>query len=130
MSSAATIPHSFRPGTARAALAYRDFRFIWFGLFLSSIGTWMQNFTLPAYIEHRTGSAALVGLLVFMQLGPLLVLSIPASARRAIPAAGLPRHDAADPDGVQRRPGGARGHRLAAVDAVRRLARHRNRQRA
>ncbi len=38
----------------------------------------MQNFTLPAYIEHRTGSAALVGLLVFTQLGPLLLLSIPA----------------------------------------------------
>ncbi|MGI9030849.1 MAG: MFS transporter [Ilumatobacteraceae bacterium] len=78
MSDTATLPHSHRPGTARAALAYRDFRLIWCGLFLSSIGTWMQNFTLPAYIEHRTGSAALVGLLVFMQLGPLLFLSIPA----------------------------------------------------
>ena len=53
-------------------------RLIWIGLFLSSIGTWMQNFTLPAYIEHRTESAALVGLLVFTQLGPLLLLSIPA----------------------------------------------------
>ena len=31
-----------------------------------------------AYVEERTGSAALVGLLVFTQLGPLLVLSIPA----------------------------------------------------
>jgi len=70
--------HSHRPGTARAALSYRDFRLIWVGLFLSNIGTWMQNFTLPAYIEHRTGSAALVGLLVFTQLGPLLLLSIPA----------------------------------------------------
>ena len=38
----------------------------------------MQNFTLPAYIEQRTGSASLVGLLVFTQLGPLLLLSIPA----------------------------------------------------
>ena len=70
--------HSHRPGTARAALSYRDFRLIWAGLFLSNIGTWMQNFTLPAYIEHRTQSAALVGLLVFTQLGPLLLLSIPA----------------------------------------------------
>ncbi|MGH9271937.1 MAG: MFS transporter [Ilumatobacteraceae bacterium] len=78
MSDVATLHHPHRPGTARAALAYRDFRLIWFGLFLSNIGTWMQNFTLPAYIESRTGSAALVGLLVFMQLGPLLVLSIPA----------------------------------------------------
>ena len=71
-------PTTHRPGTARAALSYRDFRLIWIGLFLSNIGTWMQNFTLPAYIEHRTESAALVGLLVFTQLGPLLLLSIPA----------------------------------------------------
>ncbi len=78
MSDVAALPHSHRPGTARAALAYREFRLIWFGLFLSNIGTWMQNFTLPAYIEFRTGSATLVGLLVFTQLGPLLVLSIPA----------------------------------------------------
>jgi MFS family permease len=74
----AALPHRHRPGTARAALSYRDFRWIWLGLFASNIGTWMQNFTLPAYIEDRTESAALVGLLVFTQLGPLLVLSIPA----------------------------------------------------
>jgi MFS family permease len=73
-----TLPHPYRPGTARAAFAYRDFRWIWIGLFASNIGTWMQNFTLPAYIEDRTESAALVGLLVFTQLGPLLLLSIPA----------------------------------------------------
>ena len=74
----AALPHRHRPGTARAALSYRDFRWIWLGLFASNIGTWMQNFTLPAYIEDRTESAALVGLLVFTQLGPLLLLSIPA----------------------------------------------------
>ncbi len=72
------LPHRHRPGTARAALSYRDFRWIWLGLFASNIGTWMQNFTLPAYIEDRTESAAMVGLLVFTQLGPLLLLSIPA----------------------------------------------------
>ena len=37
----------------------------------------MQNFTLPAYIDVRTDRPALVGLMVFMQLGPLLFLSIP-----------------------------------------------------
>jgi MFS family permease len=72
------LPHRHRPGTARAAFSYRDFRWIWIGLFASNIGTWMQNFTLPAYVQHRTGSAALVGVLVFTQLGPLLLLSIPA----------------------------------------------------
>jgi MFS family permease len=79
MSTPITLPsHSYKPGTARAALSYPDFRLLWIGLFASSIGTWMQNFTLPAYIDDRTHSAALVGLLVFMQLGPLLFLSIPA----------------------------------------------------
>jgi len=81
MSSAAdldvTPTHNFAPGTARAALSYRGFRIIFIGLALSNIGTWMQNFTLPAYIDDRTESAALVGLMVFMQLGPLLLLSIP-----------------------------------------------------
>ncbi len=69
--------HDYAPGTARAAFSYRGFRIIFIGLALSNIGTWMQNFTLPAYIDDRTGRPALVGLMVFMQLGPLLVLSIP-----------------------------------------------------
>ncbi|MEZ5297413.1 MAG: MFS transporter [Ilumatobacteraceae bacterium] len=67
-----------RPGTARAALAYPAFRTLFIGTALSSVGTWMQNFTLPAYLDSRTGSAGLVGLMVFAQLGPLLLLSIPA----------------------------------------------------
>lgn len=70
--------HGHRPGTARAALSYRGFRIIFIGLALSNIGTWMQNFTLPAYIDDRTGRPALVGLMIFAQLGPLLALSIPA----------------------------------------------------
>jgi MFS family permease len=70
--------HHHKPGTARAALSYRNFRILFVGTALSSIGTWMQNFTLPAYVDSRTGSASLVGLLVFVQLGPLLLLSIPA----------------------------------------------------
>jgi len=64
------------PGTIKAALAYRDFRIVFVGMALSFVGTWMQNFTLPAYVDDRTESAALVGLLVFMQLGPLLLLSL------------------------------------------------------
>ncbi len=72
------LRHHHQPGTARAALSYRNFRILFMGTALSSIGTWMQNFTLPAYVDSRTGSASLVGLLVFVQLGPLLLLSIPA----------------------------------------------------
>lgn len=37
----------------------------------------MQNLTLPAYVDARTGSAKMVSVLVFAQLGPLLLLAIP-----------------------------------------------------
>ncbi len=75
--TAAPLPHPFTPGSVRAALSYRDFRLVWIGLLASNIGTWMQNVAFPAYVQRRTGSAAIVGLMVFAQLGPLLLLSIP-----------------------------------------------------
>ena len=59
-------------------MAYPDFRRMWIASFASNIGTWMQNVVLPAYVYERTGKASIVGLLVFAQLGPLLLLSIPA----------------------------------------------------
>ena len=71
------LPHSHRAGTARAAFSYRNYRLVWTGMLLSNIGTWMQNLALPAYIDDRTGSAKIVSLLVFAQLGPLLLLAIP-----------------------------------------------------
>jgi MFS family permease len=67
-----------RRGTVRAALQSRAFRLMFVGSFMSNIGTWMQNVVLPAYIYNRTGRASLVGIFIFAQLGPLLVLSIPA----------------------------------------------------
>ncbi len=51
--------HGLTPGTARAALAYPKFRLVFIGLALSQIGTWMQNVTLPAYVQDRTSSPAL-----------------------------------------------------------------------
>lgn len=51
---------------------------MWTANFLSSIGTWMQNVALPAYVYQRTSSASVVGLFIFAQLGPLLLLSVPA----------------------------------------------------
>ncbi|MBK8333327.1 MAG: MFS transporter [Acidimicrobiaceae bacterium] len=74
----APLSHGHRPGSARAALAYPDFRRMWMASFSSSIGTWMQNVVLPLYVLDRTDSASMVGLMVFAQLGPLLFLSIPA----------------------------------------------------
>jgi MFS family permease len=46
-------------------------------MFASNVGTWMQNLALPAYIQKRTGSGGMVGLMVFAQLGPVLLLAIP-----------------------------------------------------
>ncbi|HAP76760.1 MAG TPA: hypothetical protein DCR14_11820 [Acidimicrobiaceae bacterium] len=66
-----------RRGTAAAAFRTRAFRIIWLGSFASNIGTWMQTVVLPAYIDRRTESGAMVGLFTFAQLGPLLLLSIP-----------------------------------------------------
>lgn len=51
---------------------------MWTANFLSSIGTWMQNVVLPAYVYQRTDSASVVGVFIFAQLGPLLLLSVPA----------------------------------------------------
>ena len=68
-------PH--KVGSARAAFYVRDFRRIWFGSFASNIGTWIQNVVLPVYVYARTGRASLVALLIFAQLGPILLLSIP-----------------------------------------------------
>jgi len=77
-SSPAAISHGHRPGSARAALAYPDYRRMWISSFLSAIGSWMQNVVLPVYVLDRTGNASLVGVIVFAQLGPQLFLSIPA----------------------------------------------------
>ncbi|HUF99139.1 MAG TPA: MFS transporter [Ilumatobacter sp.] len=71
-------PHQHRPGSIRAAWSYPAFRLFFMGTGLSAVGSWMQSFTLPAYVDDRTGSAGLVGLLFFMQLGPQLLLSLPA----------------------------------------------------
>ena len=66
-----------RSGSARAAFQSRDFRRIWFGSFASNIGTWIQNVVLPVYIYARTGRASFVAVVIFAQLGPILLLSIP-----------------------------------------------------
>lgn len=64
----------FAPGSARSALAHRSFRTLFVGAFLSNIGTWMQQVVLGAFAYELTGSASFLGLLVFAQLGPVLLL--------------------------------------------------------
>ncbi len=46
------------------------------GSFASSIGTWMQSVTLGAYALELSGSPTFLSLVLFAQLGPMLVLSV------------------------------------------------------
>ncbi|HWH35353.1 MAG TPA: MFS transporter [Acidimicrobiales bacterium] len=71
-----SLPPAPAPGTARAALGHRNFRILFFGSFASNIGTWMQHVTLGAYALGLTGSPTFLGLILFAQLGPMLVLSV------------------------------------------------------
>lgn len=68
--------HPYRRGSARAALAHRDFRLVWSGSLASNIGTWMQNAALGALAYELTKSSGFVAVLGFAQLGPLLLLSL------------------------------------------------------
>ena len=63
-------------GSARSALRHRTFRIVFFGAFASNIGTWMQNVVLGAYAYQLTKSSTFVGLIIFAQLGPLLLLAM------------------------------------------------------
>ncbi|HEV2068988.1 MAG TPA: MFS transporter [Acidimicrobiales bacterium] len=78
MAAASPSPVDQQPvaGTARAALAHRNFRVLFWGSFASSIGTWMQHVTLGAYALQLTGSPTFLGLVLFAQLGPMLMLSV------------------------------------------------------
>jgi MFS family permease len=64
----------WRRGTARAALAHRDFTILWSGTFASNVGTWMQTLVLAQY-GYKIGGAAYVGYIGFAVLGPLLLLA-------------------------------------------------------
>jgi MFS family permease len=63
------LRHAFR------ALRHRDFALFWAGAFVSSIGMWMQNVTVPFLLHEATGSAAWVGFGAFAQFAPVMVMS-------------------------------------------------------
>jgi MFS family permease len=61
-----------------AALAYRDFRLLWFGALLSSIGTWMQKVAQAWLIVSLTGAASAfyLGLDSFVGEVPILLFTL------------------------------------------------------
>ena len=60
------------------ALTYRDYAIFWVGQFLSVIGTWAQNTTLPYLAYQITGSSLDLGLIGFATTLPMLFLVLPA----------------------------------------------------
>jgi MFS family permease len=58
------------------AFTYRDYRLLWGGAFLSSVGTWMQEVAQNWVILTLTGSAFLLGLDAFLGDVPFLVFSL------------------------------------------------------
>jgi len=63
-------------GTALAALRQTTFRRVYTGAFLSNIGTWMQNVVLGALAYDISGSASFLSIVMFAQLGPMLLFSV------------------------------------------------------
>ena len=65
-------------GRIAAALTYRDFRVLWFGAFLSTIGTWMQKVAQNWLVLTITGtsSAFFLGLDSFLGELPILLLTL------------------------------------------------------
>ena len=60
------------------ALISRDYAIFWVGQFISVIGTWMQNTTLPYLAYQITGSSLDLGLIGFATTLPMLFLTLPA----------------------------------------------------
>jgi MFS family permease len=67
---------TIRTSSAMAALRHATFRRVFIGAFLSNIGSWMQNVVLGALAYDLTKSPTFVGVLLFAQLGPLLLFSL------------------------------------------------------
>lgn len=59
-----------------ASLRHRDFRLLWFGACISSIGAWTQAVAENWLVLSLTGSAFFLGLDAFLQQVPILLLML------------------------------------------------------
>lgn len=66
---------AYAGGSALSALRHPLFRRVFVGAFLSQIGNWMRMVVLGSLAYDLTESSSFVGLVVFAQLGPLLLFS-------------------------------------------------------
>ncbi len=58
-----------------SSLKVKNFRLYWFGMFVSLIGTWIQNVVQSWLIFHLTNSVLLLGLVGFLGAMPIFFLS-------------------------------------------------------
>jgi MFS family permease len=59
-----------------SAFAFRNFRLLWIGAFLSSIGTWTQDVALAWLIHTRMGDPVYLGLRAFAADAPLIAFML------------------------------------------------------
>jgi MFS family permease len=59
-----------------SAFAFRDFRLLWIGAFLSSVGTWTQDVALAWLIHTRLGDPFYLGLRSFAAEAPLIAFML------------------------------------------------------
>jgi predicted MFS family arabinose efflux permease len=74
--SVAPTPPSGRLARTFSALAYRDFRLLWFGAFTSTTGSFMQMLAQGWLVYTLTDSAFLLGVDGFLATGPMLIFSL------------------------------------------------------
>jgi MFS family permease len=78
----APVPAASEAGVAGAlrrlgaALLSRDFRILWFGAFVSTVGTWMQKVAQNWLVLSLTGSAWYLGLDSFLGELPILLFTL------------------------------------------------------
>ena len=75
------MPHAaglalVRLPAALASLKYHDFRLIWFGQFVSILGTQIQTVALAWLVYTITGSAAALGVVGLARAIPIILLSM------------------------------------------------------
>lgn len=70
--------HGPAAGRWRGVLRHREFRWVWLGAMGSSIGTWMEGVGVQWLMAEQTASTVMLGVLAAAQLGPMLLLGLPA----------------------------------------------------
>jgi predicted MFS family arabinose efflux permease len=58
------------------AFTYRDFRLLWFGAFISSSGTWLQETALNWILKKLTNDPSYLGYNAFLSTSPILIFTL------------------------------------------------------